>query len=204
MADKRLYTIPLRDAWNVSIKKRSKRAMAVIRAFTEKHMKAESVKIGSDLNHLIWSRGIKNPPRKVKVQMVPHKKDDVETIWVDLATSSMDYLKEKKEKKKEKPKAKEAEEAKPEAGKKSEEKADKKSETKKVAEAKPEADKKPETKAGEKKAEPKAPEAKTEKAEPVKEKTAEKDKEEPKPAKEPEAETPKPKKTEAKPEPAKK
>ncbi len=193
MADKRLYTIPLRDAWNVSIKKRSKRAMAVIRAFTEKHMKAESVKIGSDLNHLIWSRGIKNPPRKVKVQMVPHRKDDIETIWVDLATSSMDYLKEKKEKKKEKPKEKEAEEAKPEAGKKPE--------IKEVAEAKPEAGKKPEDKA-EKKAEPKATEAKAEKAEPVNEKAAEKEK--PKPAKGPKAEKPKAKKPEAKPKPVKK
>lgn len=200
MAEKRLYTIPLRDAWNVSIKKRSKRAMAVIRAFTEKHMKTESVKIGLDLNHMIWSRGIKNPPRKVKVQMVPHKKekDDIETIWVDLATSSMDYLKEKKEKKKEKPKAEEVTEAKPEAGKKPEEKAEKGQEKK--------AGKKPETKTGEKKAEPKAPEAKKDKAEPVKEKSAEKDtaKETPKPAKEQKAEKPKTKKPEAKPEPAKK
>ncbi len=190
MADKRLYTIPLRDAWNVSIKKRSKRAMAVIRAFTEKHMKAESVKIGSDLNHLIWSRGIKNPPRKVKIQMVPHRKDDIETIWVDLATSSMDYLKEKKE---EKPKPKKKEEAEPAA--------DKKPEIKEVAEAKPEADKKPEDKA-EKKAEPKATEAKAEKAEPVKEKAAEKEK--PKPAKKPKAEKPKEKKAKAKPKPVKK
>ncbi|MCK5290078.1 MAG: 50S ribosomal protein L31e, partial [Candidatus Aenigmarchaeota archaeon] len=119
MADKRLYTIPLRDAWNVSIKKRSKRAMAVIRAFTVKHMKTDSVKIGSDLNHMIWSRGIKNPPRKVKVQMVPHKKDDTETVWVDLVTSSMDYLKEKKEKK---PKVEKKEEVKPEAAEKPEDK----------------------------------------------------------------------------------
>lgn len=146
MAEKRLYTIPLRDAWNVSIKKRSKGAMAVIRAFTAKHMKTDSVKIGSDLNHLIWSRGIKNPPRKVKVQMVPKKKDDTETIWVDLVTSSMDYLKEKKEKK---PKVEKKEEAKPEDKKTPEGKAEKKVDEKsavKKEEKKPEAPKKPEDK----------------------------------------------------------
>ena len=105
MAEKRLYTIPLRDAWNVSIKKRSKRAMSVIRIFAERHMKTDSVKIGAELNHLIWSRGIKNPPRKVKVQMVPKKTDDAEVVWVDVATSSMDYLKTDKEKKKEEKKS---------------------------------------------------------------------------------------------------
>ncbi|MCK5593996.1 MAG: 60S ribosomal protein L31 [Candidatus Aenigmarchaeota archaeon] len=105
MAEKRLYTIPLRDAWNVSIKKRSKRAMSVIRIFAERHMKTDSVKIGAELNHLIWSRGIKNPPRKVKVQMVPAKTDDAEVVWVDVATSSMDYLKTDKEKKKEEKKS---------------------------------------------------------------------------------------------------
>ncbi|NOQ55684.1 MAG: hypothetical protein GQ477_02645 [Nanohaloarchaea archaeon] len=99
MAEKRLYTIPLRDAWNSSIKKRSKRAMSVIRIFAERHMKTESVKIGSELNHHIWVKGIKNPPRKVKVQMVPKKTGDTEVVWVDLATSSMDYLKDKKDKK---------------------------------------------------------------------------------------------------------
>lgn len=106
MAEKRLYTIPLRDAWNVSIKKRSKRAMSVIRIFAERHMKTDSVKIGAELNHLIWSRGIKNPPRKVKVQMVPKKTDDAEVVWVDVATSSMDYLKDEKEKKKDEKKSK--------------------------------------------------------------------------------------------------
>ncbi len=105
MAEKRLYTIPLRDAWNVAIKKRSKRAMSVIRIFAERHMKTDSVKIGAELNHLIWSRGIKNPPRKVKVQMVPTKTDDAEVVWVDVATSSMDYLKTDKEKKKDEKKS---------------------------------------------------------------------------------------------------
>ncbi len=105
MAEKRLYTIPLRDAWNVSIMKRSKRAMSVIKIFAERHMKTDSVKIGAELNHLIWSRGIKNPPRKVKVQMVPIKTDDAEVVWVDVATSSMDYLKTDKEKKKEEKKS---------------------------------------------------------------------------------------------------
>ncbi|MBW6461773.1 MAG: 60S ribosomal protein L31 [DPANN group archaeon] len=106
MAEKRLYTIPLRDAWNASIKKRSKRAMSVIKIFAERHMKTDSVKIGAELNHFIWARGIKNPPRKVKVQMVPKKTDDVEVVWVDVATSSMDYLNDEKEEKNDKNKSK--------------------------------------------------------------------------------------------------
>ncbi|MEA3229896.1 MAG: 50S ribosomal protein L31e, partial [archaeon] len=75
MAEKKLYTIPLRDAWKVSFRKRSKKAMYLIRVFAEKHMKTDSVKIGPDLNHHIWEKGIKSPPRKVKVQIVPNITD---------------------------------------------------------------------------------------------------------------------------------
>ncbi len=107
MADKRIYTIPLRDAWKASLKKRSKKAMSIIREFAEKHMKTDSVKIGPQLNHHVWQRGIKNPPRKVKVQMVPHKEDKKETVWVEMSTSDMSFLKKADDKKTQKEKAKE-------------------------------------------------------------------------------------------------
>lgn len=155
MVEKRLYTIPLRDAWKVSIQKRSKKCMYVIRTFVEKHMKTESVKIGTDLNHFIWEKGIKNPPRKVKIQAVPHKEEDKEVVWVELATSSMDFIEDRDKKKEEKKKkelealqkAADKEKEKAEEGK--EEKVDKKDKEKEKPEPKKE-DKPKDTKKPEK------------------------------------------------------
>jgi large subunit ribosomal protein L31e len=48
---------------------RSKRAINMIREYARHHMKTEDVRIDEDLAHLVWKRGIKHPPRKVRVRM---------------------------------------------------------------------------------------------------------------------------------------
>ncbi|MCK5698241.1 MAG: 60S ribosomal protein L31 [Candidatus Aenigmarchaeota archaeon] len=94
--NEKVYTIPLRDAWKGPCKKRAKKCLYVIREFVKRHMKTEKVKVGTALNHEIWCRGIKNPPRKLKVQVVPHE----DAVWVELQGVKLE-LKKKEEKKKE-------------------------------------------------------------------------------------------------------
>ena len=65
----RVYTIPLRDAYEASRKRRAKRAINLIKEFAKRHMKAEEVKISEGVNHVIWNRGAEKPPRKVTVLM---------------------------------------------------------------------------------------------------------------------------------------
>ncbi len=48
---------------------RSKRAINMIREFARHHMKTEDVRIDEDLAHQVWERGIKHPPRKIRVRM---------------------------------------------------------------------------------------------------------------------------------------
>ena len=80
--NERLYVIPLTDAWKAAYKRRAKKCVAVIKQFASKHMKKDlkSVKIGSKLNDLVWSRGIKSPPRKVKVRVLNNE----DSVWVGL------------------------------------------------------------------------------------------------------------------------
>ena len=125
----RLYTIPLQDAWKVPYKRRAQKAVILIQKFVERHMKADpkNVRVGPALNDAVWARGIKHPPRKVKVQVVPHETDvkgkKSMKVWVELEGVKLVLEKKKEEKKKteKKPEEKKAEakpaEKKPEAQK---------------------------------------------------------------------------------------
>ena len=41
----------------------------MIREFARHHMKTEDVKIDEEISHQIWKRGIRHPPRKIRVRM---------------------------------------------------------------------------------------------------------------------------------------
>ena len=41
----------------------------MIREFASKHMKSENIKIEEEISHLVWARGIRHPPRKIRVKM---------------------------------------------------------------------------------------------------------------------------------------
>ena len=71
----RIYTIPLRDAYEAVRNKRVPKAVKLLRVFIARHMKAdgERILISSALNDHLWVRSIQKPPRKVKVRLV---KDD--------------------------------------------------------------------------------------------------------------------------------
>jgi large subunit ribosomal protein L31e len=65
----RVYTIPLGKVKLSQSQHRAVRAINMIKEFARHHMKVEEIKIEEDLAHLIWSKGVRNPPRKVRVRL---------------------------------------------------------------------------------------------------------------------------------------
>lgn len=75
----RVYTINLSKVWLSPRIRRTKRAINMIREFAQRHMKSEDVKIDQSLNEIMWERGIRHPPRRIRVKMVKDE-DDVVTV----------------------------------------------------------------------------------------------------------------------------
>ncbi len=65
----RVYTINLGKVKISQSQHRAVRAINMIREFAQHHMKVETIKIEEELSHEIWSKGVRNPPRKVRVRM---------------------------------------------------------------------------------------------------------------------------------------
>ena len=82
----RVYMVPLRRAFEAPKYRRSKVAVRIIREFTERHMKANEVKIEKGVNELIWSRGITNPPRRIRLEM---ERDEDGVVSVRLAPETV-------------------------------------------------------------------------------------------------------------------
>ncbi|MCW3980835.1 MAG: 50S ribosomal protein L31e [Candidatus Bathyarchaeota archaeon] len=93
--EERIYTVPLRRALIMPPNKRAPKAMKLIKAFVQKHMKVgeEPVEEGeeeeggrmiikNEVNQRIWSRGIEKPPRKVRIRAA---KDEEGNVTVFLA-----------------------------------------------------------------------------------------------------------------------
>lgn len=72
----REYIIPLRHRWKIVPRyQRTNKAVRTVKEFLVRHMKIrdrdlDKIKIDKSLNELIWLRGIKNPPAKVKVRAI--------------------------------------------------------------------------------------------------------------------------------------
>ncbi len=75
----RIYTVNLAKAWDTPKYRRTDRVINIIKEFTRRHMQTNKVKIDQDLNRHIWSRGKKNPPRKIRLRMI---KEDDDTVVV--------------------------------------------------------------------------------------------------------------------------
>ena len=65
----RVYTVNLGKVLLSPDNQRAKRAINMIKEFARHHMKMEQVKLEEDVSHLIWSKGFKHPPRKIRVRM---------------------------------------------------------------------------------------------------------------------------------------
>jgi len=78
----RTYIVPLGLAFEAPPYRRAKVAIRIIREFTIRHMKAKEVKIKEEVNEAIWARGIKKPPRRVRLEM---ERDEDGLVSVGLA-----------------------------------------------------------------------------------------------------------------------
>ena len=78
----RIYTVPLGKAWISQKYRRAEKAMMVLKDFTERHMKPNEIIIDPSVHEAIWARGIKNPPRKLRVKMT---KDSDGVVTVTMA-----------------------------------------------------------------------------------------------------------------------
>jgi len=90
IVEERIYTIPLSRAWISPRKKRTPRAVRIVRSFVQKHMKIEMrtkteeeeeeagrLVISDEVNKKLWSHGIEKPPRKIRVRAVKDKEGTV-------------------------------------------------------------------------------------------------------------------------------
>jgi len=65
----RVYTINLGKVLLSPDNQRAKRAVNMIKEFARHHLKIEQVKLEEDVSHLLWARGIRHPPRKIRLRM---------------------------------------------------------------------------------------------------------------------------------------
>ncbi|HIG96427.1 TPA: hypothetical protein HA249_06095 [Candidatus Woesearchaeota archaeon] len=114
MADlERVYTIPIAKEWlKVPVYKRAKKSIIGVRNFLTRHMKSEDIRLGKALNEAIWVHGMKNPPRKVKINVT---KDSKGVVHAELFGAGLEQKAEVKAKKAESQPAVEAKKAEPQA-----------------------------------------------------------------------------------------
>ena len=88
----RVYTINLGKVLLSQSQHRAVRAINMIREFARHHMKVETIKIEEELAHQVWARGVRSPPRKIRVRMsktdegyvlVSRYDEEIETPKVD-------------------------------------------------------------------------------------------------------------------------
>ena len=65
----RVYTINLGKVLLSVDTHRAPRAINMIREFARHHMKIADIRIEEDVAHQIWSKGVRSPPRKIRVRM---------------------------------------------------------------------------------------------------------------------------------------
>lgn len=81
IVEERIYTIPLSKAWSSPKKKRTPRAMRVLKDFIRKHMKSEELLISTEVNEFLWSKGIEGSPRRIRIKAV-RDTDNVVTVYL--------------------------------------------------------------------------------------------------------------------------
>ena len=80
IVEERIYNIPL---WMAFRRKRgllrAKKAVRFLIDYVSRHMKNPNVKVAPEVNKIIWSRGIRNPPRRITVRVI---RTTEEEVWI--------------------------------------------------------------------------------------------------------------------------
>lgn len=81
MTDEKIYDIPLRKFYAESTRrKKAPHAVKGVRDFIAKKTRSANVLLSTDVNELLWSRGIAHPPAKIRVKV----RKDGDKVVVDL------------------------------------------------------------------------------------------------------------------------
>ncbi|KAI9477358.1 60S ribosomal protein L31B [Coemansia sp. RSA 989] len=73
----REYTIHLhKRVFGASFKKRTPKAVKVIKQFAQTNMGTQDVRIDPQLNKMLWARGIKAVPHRIRVRLARRRNDD--------------------------------------------------------------------------------------------------------------------------------
>ncbi|CAI5462255.1 unnamed protein product [Closterium sp. Yama58-4] len=73
----REYTINLhKRCHGCTFKKKAPKAIKEIRKFAEKVMNTKDVRVDVKLNKQVWSRGVRNVPRRVRVRIARRRNED--------------------------------------------------------------------------------------------------------------------------------
>ncbi|MCX8162933.1 MAG: 50S ribosomal protein L31e [Candidatus Micrarchaeota archaeon] len=93
----RVYTFNLSKAFKTVRQKRAKRAVKLLKEKVARHLKTtpENVKLSNALNSYLFSKSMKNPPKKVKIRAIKEEK----ILRVYLFDEKIGQKEEKKEKK---------------------------------------------------------------------------------------------------------
>jgi large subunit ribosomal protein L31e len=70
VSEERVVTMNLKDLVRVPRRQRAPRAVKLMISQAKRIMKAEEVKVSSEVNEALWSKGIEKPPRKITVKLV--------------------------------------------------------------------------------------------------------------------------------------
>ncbi len=100
----RTYTIPLRKAFMKTPRYvRTNRAVREVRDYLQRHTKLQNVKLGEELNKVLWARGDAKPPARVKVLVKTEEEVAyAELVGKDFVKKNFSATEEKEDKKKEK------------------------------------------------------------------------------------------------------
>merc|ERR1719190_192445 len=63
---------------SVQFKKRAPRAVRAVRKFAAKAMSTKDVRIDTKLNKFLWSEGVRNVPKRVRVRLSRKRNEDEE------------------------------------------------------------------------------------------------------------------------------
>ena len=70
MAEERIITIPLREAYKKTRVKRTPYAARYVRYYLMQNLRVGEVKLGQKLNEELWKKGTRKPPRNVRVKAI--------------------------------------------------------------------------------------------------------------------------------------
>ncbi|UPM42229.1 50S ribosomal protein L31e [Halocatena salina] len=85
--EERVVTVPLRDVLAEAKHKRADKAMSLIRAHLAKQFAVDesAIRLDPSINETVWSRGRKNPPRKLRVRAARFDEEGEQIVEAETA-----------------------------------------------------------------------------------------------------------------------